>query len=209
MRRLRRAYYDWFSKRYDGFVGLHSRDRQGSARRFLADQMPVKEGGSVLDLCTGTATVLPFLQAKVGPRGRVAGVDFSRGMLNVGRAKTRAFANIHLVEAEAERLPFAGGTFDAVTCSHAFYELQGKAQDEALREVCRVLRPKGAFLMMEHDVPRNPLVRMLFFLRLASMGAGRAFSILRHEQQLMGRYFGRVEKVTIPAGRSKILISWK
>jgi ubiquinone/menaquinone biosynthesis C-methylase UbiE len=209
MGRLRRAYYDWFSKRYDGFVGLHSRDRQGRARRFLADRMPVKEGGSVLDLCTGTATVLPFLQAKVGPSGRVVGVDFSRGMLNVGRAKTRAVANIHLVEAEAEHLPFAGGTFDAVTCSHAFYELQGIAQDEALREVCRVLRPEGAFLMMEHDIPRNPLVRILFFLRLASMGAGRAFSILRHEQQLMGRYFGRVEKVTIPAGRSKILISWK
>ena len=209
MGRLRRAYYDWFSKRYDGFVGLHSGDRQGSARRFLADRMLVQGGGSVLDLCTGTATVLPFLQAKVGPGGRVVGVDFSRGMLNVGRAKTKGFTNIHLVEGEAEHLPFAGGMFDAVTCSHAFYELEGKAQDEALREVCRVLRPGGSFLMMEHDVPHNPLVRFLFFVRLASMGAGRAISVLRHERELLGRYFGRVEKVTLPAGRSKVLIGWK
>ncbi len=139
----------------------------------------------------------------------MVGVDFSRGMLNVGRAKTRGFANIHLVEAEAERMPFPDRSFDAVTCSHAFYELKGKAQDEALREVCRVLRPEGAFLMMEHDVPHNPLVRFLFFLRLASMGAGRAISVLRHEQELLGRYFGRVEKVTLPAGRSKLLIGWK
>jgi ubiquinone/menaquinone biosynthesis C-methylase UbiE len=78
-----------------------------------------------------------------------------------------------------------------------------------LREILRVLRPKGAFLMMEHDVPMNPFVRSLFYLRLALMGAGRAASVLRHEQELLGRYFGRVEKVVVPPGRSKILICWK
>ncbi len=208
MGRLRRAYYDWFSKRYDGFVALHSRDKQGAARKFLADHVPVTAGGSVLDLCTGTATLLPSLQGRVGPQGRVAGVDVSMGMLKVARAKTRDVPNLYLIEAEAEHLPFGDGTFEAVTCSHAFYELAGKAQDEALREVRRVLNPAGAFLMMEHDVPLNPLVRMLFYVRLASMGAGRAFSILRHEQDLLSRYFGLVENLPVPEGRSKVWICW-
>jgi ubiquinone/menaquinone biosynthesis C-methylase UbiE len=206
---LRRVYYNGFSCFYDRFVALHSRDKQGLARKFLADRLPMEGGGSVLDICTGTATLLSHLQAKVGHDGRVVGVDFSRGMLKVGQDKMKGFVNIHLVEADARHLPFAAGTFDAVTCSHAFYELKGETQNRALREIVRVLRAKGAFLMMEHDVPRNLFVRALFYVRLASMGTGRAVCILRHEQELLGRYFGRVEKDVLPAGRSKILICWK
>ncbi len=68
MRRVRRAYYDIFSRFYDRFVALHSRDRQGVARKFLVDRVPIQNGGWVLDLCTRTGTLLSRLQAKVGPR---------------------------------------------------------------------------------------------------------------------------------------------
>ena len=153
MKGVRRAYYDQFSRFYDRFVALHSRDAQGVARKFLADRVPVQNGGSVLDICTGTATLLSHLQAKVGGEGKVVGVDFSHGMLRVAQRKTRSFLNVHLVEADAGLLPFAAGSFDAVTCSHAFYEIKGETANRALEEILRVLRPKGAFLMMEHDVP--------------------------------------------------------
>jgi ubiquinone/menaquinone biosynthesis C-methylase UbiE len=209
MRHMRRAYYDKFSRFYDRFVALHSRDTQGLARKFLADRLPVEKGASVLDLCTGTASLLSHLQAKVGPDGQVVGMDFSRGMLKVAHEKTRSLPNIHLVEADAGQLPFAGGTFDAVTCSHAFYELKRQTQGRALREIVRVLRPQGAFLMMEHDVPANAFVRALFYLRLAFMGAGRAITFLRHEREVLEGYFGSVEKVVPPAGRSKVMICRK
>jgi len=80
----------------------------------------------VLDLCTGTATLVTHLQAKVGAEGQVVGLDFSHGMLQAAQEKTRKFANVHLVEADAGSLPFAAGSFDAVTCSHAFYELKDR-----------------------------------------------------------------------------------
>jgi ubiquinone/menaquinone biosynthesis C-methylase UbiE len=206
---MRRAYYNKFSRFYDRFVALHSRDAQGLARNFLADQLPPAKGASVLDLCTGTATLLSYVQAKVGPDGQVIGVDFSHGMLKVAQQKTRSLPNVRLVEADAGGLPFVAGTFDAVTCSHAFYELKGETQHRALREILRVLRPKGAFLMMEHDVPSNAVMRFLFYLRLASMGARRAITFLRHEQEVLERYFGSVEKVVPPAGRSKVMICRK
>lgn len=202
---MRRAYYDKFSRFYDRFVALHSRDTQGLARKFLADRLPVQNGDSVLDVCTGTATLLSHVHAKVGRDGLVVGVDFSRGMLKVAHEKTRNFPNVCLVEADAGRLPFAAGTFDAVTCSHAFYELKGETQDRALREIVRVLKAKGAFLMMEHDVPPNLFVRALFYLRLAFIGAGRVISFLRHEREVLEGHFGSVEKVVAPAGRSKVM----
>ncbi len=209
MRRGRRVYYDIFSRFYDGFVALHSRDRQGLARKFLVERIPVNSGGSVLDVCTGTGTLLLHLQAQLGPHGRAVGADFSHGMLKVAGEKTRSLANVYLVEADAGWLPFATGSFDAVTCSHAFYELKGETQDRALQEIVRVLRPGGTFLMMEHDVPANPLVRALFYLRLTLIGAGRAITFLRHEQEALEKYFGSVAKILAPAGRSKVMLCRK
>jgi len=132
-------------------------------------------------------------------------VDFSHGMLNAARNKTRKFKGVYLVEADAGVLPFPSHTFDAVTCSHAFYELKGETEAKALEEIVRVLKPHGVFLMMEHDVPRNRLVRVLFYVRLTLVGTGRAIVFLRQEQELLERYFGVVEKIVTPAGRSKIM----
>ena len=209
MGRLRRSYYDRFSRFYDRFVALHSSDTTGLARKFLADRLPPRDAGSILDVCTGTATLLPHLKEKVGRDGRVVGVDFSRGMLKVASAKVRSLPNVHLVEGDAGNLPFAAETFDAVTCSHAFYELKGKTREGALQEILRVLRPGGTFLMMEHDVPANPVVRALFYLRLTLVGAGRAVAFLRREQEILKGCFAKVEKVATPAGRSKVMVCWK
>jgi demethylmenaquinone methyltransferase/2-methoxy-6-polyprenyl-1,4-benzoquinol methylase len=209
MRRVRRAYYDTFSTFYDRFVALHSRDKQGVARKFLVDRVPIQNGGRVLDLCTGTGTLLTHLQAKVGRDGQVVGADCSHGMLKIAQEKTRSLANVYLVEADAGCLSFANGAFDAVTCSHAFYELKGDTQDQALQEIVRVLKPGGNFLMMEHDVPANPFVRALFYLRLTFIGAGQAITFLRREQEVLERHFASVEKIVAPAGRSKVMICRK
>ncbi len=175
----------------------------------MTDQVPVQDGGSVLDVCTGTGTLLAYLQAKVGATGQVVGVDFSCGMLRKARGKTRTLTNIRLMEADADNLPFATGSFDAVTCSHAFYELKGETRDRALREILRVLKPCGTFLMMEHEVPSSPVIRALFYLRLKMAGASRVVGFLGQEQALLARHFADVEKLVAPGGRSKIMICRK
>jgi ubiquinone/menaquinone biosynthesis C-methylase UbiE len=209
MRRMRRAYYDAFSRFYDRFVALHSRDSARLARRFLAERLPSAGVGAVLDLCTGTGTLLPRLQERVGRDGHVVGVDFSRGMLKVASAKIKGLKNIHLVEGDVGSLPFAAESFDAVTCSHAFYELRGDIREGTLREILRVLRSQGVFLMMEHDVPVNPLVKALFYVRLTVAGAGKAVAFLRREQEVLKARFTQVERITAPGGRSKVMVCWK
>jgi demethylphylloquinol methyltransferase len=209
MRSFRRSYYDFFSRFYDRFVALHSSDAQSAVRRYLSELVPVKEGERILDICTGTGSLLPHLRQKVGPSGSVVGVDFSRGMLAANRQKTKGFENVSLVEADAAFLPFAGSSFDAVTCSHAFYELKGETQERVLREILRILKQGKAFLMMEHDTPKNSLLRALFYIRMISMGAKRALVILKHERRTLESYFSRVEKMASLSGRSKIMICRK
>jgi hypothetical protein len=59
---------------------------------------------------------------------------------------------------------------------------------------------------MEHDVPKNFFVRLLFYLRLLSIGPKKALEIVRHERELLIKYFQYVEKMSTPTGRSKIMI---
>ena len=206
MRNLRRKYYDAFSRYYDRFVALHSRDTQGGLRKFLSSKIPVKKGDSVLDMCTGTGTLLRYLWQRVGAKGLVVGVDFSRGMLEVCKIKTSAYPNIEILESDVAYLPFRDNSFDAVTCSHAFYELKGKTRERMLEETVRILRPGKSFLMMEHDLPENPVIRTLLYIRLLSMGAKRALNTLKHEKEVLENHFNLVEKVETTGGRSKIMV---
>jgi len=206
MKRFRQKYYDYFSHIYDRFVALHSTDKALRLRYFLADNTGLKKGDKVLDICTGTGSTLIPLKEKVQAQGLVAGVDFSIGMLKAGRSKISHNGSIFLVLADVAYLPFKKEAFHAVTCSHAFYELKGETQDNCLQEIGRVLKPGSPFLMMEHDVPKNLFIRMLFYLRLLSMGPKKALEIVRHERELLMRYFRSVEKMYTPTGRSKVMI---
>ncbi len=67
MRNFRRAYYDWFSSFYDRFVAVHSSDRRGAARAFLAEHVVVSEGSAILDICTGTGSLLSNLDREPAP----------------------------------------------------------------------------------------------------------------------------------------------
>jgi ubiquinone/menaquinone biosynthesis C-methylase UbiE len=209
MRKWRRRYYDFFSVLYDRFVALHSSDKQGNLRSYLAEETKATQGDRVLDICTGTGSVLRCFQQRVEERGIVIGIDFSIGMLKIAKGKIFDLNNIYLLQAEANALPFKKGAFHDVTCSHAFYELKGESQDLCLQEVGRVLAPTGSFLMMEHDIPKNPVIRMLFYIRLISMGASKAIQILKHETAYFRRYFKTVTPVKLPGGLSKIMICRK
>ncbi len=208
MRSYRRKYYDIFSRIYDRFVALHSRDSQSNIRESLSSVTPVKDGDRVLDICTGTGTLLSYLQKKVGRKGLVVGVDFSRGMLEVAKRKNEPFDNVCLVESDVAFLPFKDSVFDAVTCSHAFYELKGETQDMVLENVVNVLKPGKPFLMMEHDLPENGFIRFLLYVRFFSMGAKKALAILRHEKAMLAKYFDPVNRLPTPTGRSKIWVCY-
>jgi len=173
----------------------------------LAEQANLAPGARALDLCTGTGAMLPALMRRAGAGGLVVGLDFSRGMLERARRKLTGTPGVALVRAEAARLPFRTGSVNAVTCSHAFYELKGAEAEQGLDEVARILSPGGPFLMMEHEVPEKPLIRLLFYIRLLSMGLRKALEVMGHEEALFRRHFARVERITTDTGRSKIILA--
>ncbi len=93
----------------------------------------------VLDAGCGTGGMLETLRAY----GKTFGIDASPQALHF--ASQRALAP--LVQADVCQLPFASESFDIVTSLDVIYHSRVLSDDEALREMARVLRPDGILLL--------------------------------------------------------------
>jgi demethylmenaquinone methyltransferase/2-methoxy-6-polyprenyl-1,4-benzoquinol methylase len=208
---FRQVYYDLFSEVYDLVIRLHSRDREGSLRRFITEKTRLSEGDWALDLCTGTGSVALELAKQVGEKGSVAALDFSRGMLEKAKRKAVSLSlnHLHVVQGNASQLPFKSGSFHGVTCSHAFYELKGAERAKAIEEVGRVLKKKGRFCLMEHAKPEKPFPRLLFYVRILFLGSRDARKFLEEEESVLGERFENIGKAISPTGQSKLIYGEK
>ena len=111
---------------------------------------------TVLDLATGSGDLALAMQ-KAMPKTRIVGADFCLPMLQVAARK-----GLHpLVVADGTRLPFADGTFDAVTVAFGLRNMQ--SWPGALREMSRVLRPDGHLLVLDFSMPRPPFAALYRF----------------------------------------------
>jgi demethylmenaquinone methyltransferase/2-methoxy-6-polyprenyl-1,4-benzoquinol methylase len=146
-RRHARALFAPLGPTYDRVGAALSFGQDPRWRRFLVSRLP-PDGGHVLDVATGTGLVASELAA----RGfRVTGLDQSPEMLALAR---RRFGDrVELVEASADELPFADGSFDHLTFTYLLRYVDDPAA--TMRELTRVLRPGGTIAMLEFGVPRG------------------------------------------------------
>lgn len=109
----------------------------------LVEYVELREGDRVLDVAAGTGATLFPAARRVGHRGRVVGVDLAPGMVERLRdaIAARGIVNAAVGVADAEDLPFADGSFDAVLCGFALFFFPDPGG--ALREFRRVLRGGG------------------------------------------------------------------
>jgi demethylmenaquinone methyltransferase/2-methoxy-6-polyprenyl-1,4-benzoquinol methylase len=145
-------------------LGLHRRWKRQVVRLALAGRTgPLR----VLDLCCGTGD-LAFLAEAAAPSARVFGLDFTLPMLAIARERRAAGGRKALfAEGDALALPFADGTFDAVTIG---YGLRNVAEPLAcLREVRRVLAPGGRVVVLDFGKPESESARALYDRVLRSL----------------------------------------
>jgi SAM-dependent methyltransferase len=119
--------------------------------------LELQPGETVLDLGSGPGLDALLAARRVGPTGRVIGVDMTPEMLVRARANaTRAgAANVEFREGRLEALPLEDATVDAATSNCVINLVPDKAA--VFREVARVLRPGGrvvvADIVLERPLP--------------------------------------------------------
>lgn len=143
---------------YERMGPLLSFGQDARWRRFMVSRVDVAPGAWVLDVAAGTGLVTREL-AKAGAIHVVA-LDQSEAMLRVGAEANRRAGGggrIVAVLGQAERLPFADGSFDAVTFTYLLRYVDDA--QATLVELGRVLRAEGTLACTEFHVPRGPLTR--------------------------------------------------
>ena len=95
----------------------------------------------ILDVGCGTGDLTARLQSDLSSE-LIAGCDFSAGMLEQARGRTRA---VHWLQGDALRLPFRDGLFNALVSTEAFHWFPDPMA--ALHEFHRVLGPGGRVLV--------------------------------------------------------------
>lgn len=149
------------ARRYDLLNLLMSFGLDRHWRRVTVRLAELTPRSEALDLCAGTGD-LTLALARRGRPASVTGTDFVPEMLGVAEQKLVRYtgeAKVTFSVADAQDLPFAAESFDVVTVAFGVRNLPDRAAN--FREVLRVLRPGGRYLILEFSTPPNRAFRAL------------------------------------------------
>lgn len=99
-------------------------------------------GLKFLELAAGTGRATGFVSAAF-PRAQVIASDLSAPYLNVAKKRMASHPRVSVIQADATKLPFKDGEFDAVYSVFLFHELPLEQRKEVLAECLRVVKPGG------------------------------------------------------------------
>ncbi|KQY52303.1 class I SAM-dependent methyltransferase [Lysobacter sp. Root494] len=141
--------------------------------RRMIELAEIQPGHRVLDIATGIGEPALLAASRVGPTGRVVATDLSSRMLEIARerAMTLGVTNVEFMEADAERLDFPDGSFDAVLWRWGVTDLPDPLN--TLVAIRRMLAPNGAFATAVWDA--GPKARPL--ATLAMIAAREMFDL--------------------------------
>lgn len=152
MKRLAKDAFEAWAGTYDRSL-LNRFLFQPSYRMFLEElwswRARMDEAFDLLDIGCGTGTFDAMLAGTRLP-ARVVGLDYAEAMCRVAHEKAgRAGVarRVRYVNADSQHLPFADGSFDAVTCSNSFHHYPD--QQQVVHEMRRVLRPGGRLMLVD------------------------------------------------------------
>ena len=140
------AVYDRFARHYDRFFAPLEWLGLARMRREAISLLP--ENASILEIGCGAGANFEFY-----PRCRRAvSSEFSIEMLHVAKGKS---CGNHLIQADAQSLPFPAAEFDAALATLVFCSIPDPAA--AFAELRRVVRPGGRVVLLEHVRPEGVL----------------------------------------------------
>lgn len=154
--------FDTISPTYDKLNLLMSMGIDRHWRNSLIESLAPYSPRQILDVATGTGD-LAILAAKRLKPEKVMGVDFSDGMMAIGRQKAVSEGVVDVISFANEdcmNMSFSSETFDAVIAAFGIRNFQ--SLDKGLSEMCRVLKKGGKLSVIELTTPQRFPMKQLF-----------------------------------------------
>ncbi|MCU0395804.1 MAG: bifunctional demethylmenaquinone methyltransferase/2-methoxy-6-polyprenyl-1,4-benzoquinol methylase UbiE [Chitinophagaceae bacterium] len=172
--------FDQIAHRYDFLNRFLSAGIDVSWRKKAIRELQALKPRYILDVATGTADVAILTSQILKPAPeKIAGIDISAGMLELGRKKLKEKKldeTITLYLGDSEAINFPDNTFDAITV--AFGVRNFANLERGLQEMLRVLKPGGKAVILEFSKPTLPGVKGLYnlYTRLVAPQAGKVIA---------------------------------
>ena len=151
-----RGVFDSVASKYDVMNDLMSGGLHRAWKAYTLMVANLKEGDRALDIAGGTGDLSLAFAKKVGSSGQVVHTDINFAMLSTGRDRLlNKGLVLPTVVCDAEKLPFPDNHFDVVSVAFGLRNMTHK--DAALKEMNRVLKPRGKLLVLEFSKVAKPL----------------------------------------------------
>lgn len=146
--------FNTISGNYDNLNRVISFGIDVKWRKKVLELVAKTQPNTILDIATGTGD-LAILMAQTTAQ-KIIGLDISSGMLEVGVQKIATKNLSHRIEmllGDSENIPFEDNHFDAITVAFGVRNFENL--EKGLSEILRVLKPGGAFVILETSVPEK------------------------------------------------------
>lgn len=155
--------FSTIAPRYDLLNRILSLGIDGYWRRFAVRQLPKNKNARFLDVATGTCDVALEIIKRFPPDAKVVGVDFSEGMLGLGKEKVRKAGLEDRIEvrfADVTSLPFEDQTFDASIIAFGIRNVQD--YKKGISEMGRVVKSGGKVVILEFTSIQSRFFKPLY-----------------------------------------------
>jgi ubiquinone/menaquinone biosynthesis C-methylase UbiE len=144
--------YDWFGQHprvYATIRWIACLGRERNLQELAIVAIGLRTGDIVLDLACGAGVNLAGLEARVGGAGKIIALDYSPGMLDTARARSReqGWTNIEFRLGDAACLELPVECLDGAICTFGLSAMPGELA--ALRRVAEALKPGTCLVVLD------------------------------------------------------------
>ncbi len=150
--------FDKFAENYrelhtQNVKGLSGADSDYFSEYKIVEIAELLENASILDFGCGDGNSAFFIQNHI-TNYRYDGIDVSEE--SIKKAQSKNIKGCFFSAYDGSHIPFSDGTFDVVFAACVFHHINREKHISVLKEIYRVLKDGGKFIVFEHN-PLNPL----------------------------------------------------
>jgi demethylmenaquinone methyltransferase/2-methoxy-6-polyprenyl-1,4-benzoquinol methylase len=173
-----RQLFATIADRYDFITGFLSYGQDRRWKHRLIRLARLQPSDRLLDLACGTGDIVFAAAPHVE---RATGLDLTHRMLQLAKRRAAdgypAKAGLYVVTGDMLALPFPDRSFTVVTIGYGLRNVPDLQR--SLREIRRVIAPRGRVLSLDFNRPSNPIVRRAYLLYLTVVGSALGYVLHR------------------------------